>query len=71
MNNTEYTLTVNESSSGQFTVSRVSKFVKVNQHRTDLRVVSNETFGFADSANPCSLTKRAARKTRRLPVGKK
>lgn len=70
MNNTEYTLNVSESSSGKLSVSRVSKLVKVNQHRADYRTLDAGTFGFADAANPASLIKRAARKIRRLPVGK-
>lgn len=71
MNNTEYALNVSESPCGKLSVSRVSKLVRLNQHRADYRLLDAATFGFADPANPATLIKRAARKTRRLPVGKK
>lgn len=71
MNNSEYTLNVSETPSGKLSVSRVSKLVRLNQHRADYRILDAGTFGFADPANPTTLIKRAVRKARRLPVGKK
>jgi hypothetical protein len=65
MNNI-YTLTVSESSTGRFSVTSVEKKVRVNQHRTDLKPLANDTFAFAAESNPQSMVmpKKAMRKTR-------
>jgi hypothetical protein len=63
MSNT-YTLTVQESDKGVLSVTNVERTVRVNQHRVDSKRMSPNAFGFVSAADPQSMTKRAARKTR-------
>jgi hypothetical protein len=61
-----YTLTVRESNTGHLSVTSVEKKVRVNQHRTDMKPLANDTFAFAAESNPQSMVmpKKAMRKTR-------
>jgi len=61
----KYTITVNESDAGKFSVARVERAVKINQYRTETKKMPNATFAFADETSATSLTaKRATRRTR-------
>lgn len=60
----KYTITVMKSTAGNFVVTDVQKVVKINQHRTDTKRMSNNAFGFATASDPQSLTKRATRRSR-------
>ena len=60
----KYTITVTESATGNFVVTDVQKTVKINQHRTDMKRMARNAFGFAAASDPQSLTKRATRRSR-------
>lgn len=60
----KYTITVIESSTGNFIVTDVQKTVKINQHRTDMKRIANSEFSFATASDAKSLTKRAVRRSR-------
>lgn len=61
-----YTVTINESDTGRFTVANVERFVRINQHRTDKLRMSKSAFGFACPSNAQTLTaaKKATKKKR-------
>jgi hypothetical protein len=61
-----YTVTIQESDTGRLTVTNVERLVRINQYRSDSKRISKSVFGFANQADPqtMTMTKRASRKTR-------